>query len=154
MFIFSRCTNDIISTFWYSFWFPTWKNPSRVSFPWSSLLWVGLHLIAIPGFYSTKWDFNSKTIFCGSVYLMIIKFFEYFWVLRDHTQNLNNVWSKFLPNDWDFTQIFQSVWSYSIVGLYSKGYSIKSHFSAMHFFTSCCILVTFFGVWNQFKLEG
>ena len=46
MFIFSRCTNDIISTFWYSLWFRTWKNPLRVSFPGSSLLWIplfGLH---------------------------------------------------------------------------------------------------------------
>ena len=38
MFIFSRCTNDIITTFWYSLWFRTWKNPLRVSFPGSSLL--------------------------------------------------------------------------------------------------------------------
>ena len=41
MFIFSRCTNYIITTFWYSFWFPTWKNPSRFSFPGSSLLCLG-----------------------------------------------------------------------------------------------------------------
>ena len=44
MFIFSRCTNDIITTFSYSFWFLTWKNPSRVSFPGSSLLCI------VPGF--------------------------------------------------------------------------------------------------------
>ena len=42
MFIFSRCTNDIITTFWYSLWFWTWKNPLRVSFPGSSLLWVNV----------------------------------------------------------------------------------------------------------------
>ena len=38
MFIFSRCTNDIITTFWYSFWLLTWKTPSGVSISGSSLL--------------------------------------------------------------------------------------------------------------------
>ena len=42
MFIFSRCINDIITTFWYSFWLLTCKTPSGVSFPGSSLLWLGL----------------------------------------------------------------------------------------------------------------
>ena len=40
IFIFSRWTNDIITTFWYALWFLTWKNPSRVSFPGFSLLWL------------------------------------------------------------------------------------------------------------------
>ena len=38
MFILSRFSNDIITTFWYSFWLLTWKNPSGVSIPGSSLL--------------------------------------------------------------------------------------------------------------------
>ena len=44
MFIFSRCTNDIITKFWYSFWLLTWKNPSGVSIPGSSHLWLGIAL--------------------------------------------------------------------------------------------------------------
>ena len=40
MFLFSRWTNGVITIFWYSFWFPTLKNPLGVSVPGSSLLWA------------------------------------------------------------------------------------------------------------------
>ena len=42
MFIFSSCTNNIITIFWYYFWGLTWKSPPGVPIPGSSLLWPNL----------------------------------------------------------------------------------------------------------------
>ena len=72
MFTFSRCTSDIITTFWYSFWLPTLKNLSRVSIPGSSLLWFGLACDQ-----TIRKFFLDKNAFCLSNCLFLVYYQEF-----------------------------------------------------------------------------
>ena len=78
MFIFSRCTNDISTIFWYSFCFQTWNNHRGVSIP--GYLWPS------PKFKIFGWLVTQNKQY-SKVYTQNLKFLEKYWNgtnLHDH----------------------------------------------------------------------
>ena len=135
MFIFSRCTNDIITTFWYSIWFWAWKNPLRVSFPGSSLLWFKVTLFQWYLCYSRlqiKWyhcmylvnTFLLANKMCCSIIHNTLRMFTFHMSFECSTLN-GGIWAH---------------------GTFIRPFTIMSHFmSSQRIVISCSVftLITF-----------